>query len=73
MSVARRSVIREQVLRLNSHLSEDALDVVVPTIELREAYVRDMAAAPGPLSPEWNEASRKIVECEVILANFGLV
>lgn len=53
-------------------LTEEAANVAAPAIMLRNAYVEEMAST-SPMSPEWNEASKKITECDCILAQFGLV
>jgi hypothetical protein len=64
-------IVRAQ-LKARSNLNEEAIDFVAPVFVLRASYVQDMASAV-PMSPEWNEASRRITECDCILAQFDLV
>ena len=65
--------IKGIVLRINPNLTDDELDVVVPAVALRESFVQEMASSPGCTSPEWNEASRKVLQCELIMAQYGLM
>lgn len=64
--------LKMQLSNSRPDLPEDVLDLLTNTIVLRDSFVSDMAAAKL-LSPEWNEASKRIFECDVILSNYDMV
>jgi hypothetical protein len=64
--------IKWRIREYQPDITDDVLDVAAPTMLLRNGYVEDMARSV-PFSPEWDEASMRITECDVILARFGLV
>lgn len=64
--------IREQIRSYSPGLDESQVRYAAEVTFIREGYVQRMADTK-PFSQEWNDLSKSIVECEVVLARYGLV
>lgn len=64
--------IKTQVRNYSPGLDETQVRHAAEIIFIREGFVQRMAETKV-LSPEWKDFSKRIVECEVVLARYGLV
>jgi hypothetical protein len=64
--------IRERIRNFAPHLTESEVKHAAEVTAIRVGYVLRLDGV-DIFSPLWNQLSRDIVECEVVLSKYGLV